>query len=1299
MKYILLFFVVTLSLFPMHAIVIETALFEDFLYGHTTACSYDNWISHITEGIADPDYNLYAPYDRQTNGFGDFVLASSGQLDVWADIIDAMLAQNWTGAQSLINNAGFPYEVVEFHDTGTGNTYYLLRELLNMAYEDDNGTTTPDDDEIGGFDYGWGLYIFYPDAANPVIVTTPHPNDDFITPSISYEGFKEWDAMFMIISGAGREVLWTNSGNYTNSKSLCDPSRRESHPFNTAYKRYCDYIRQQFGRNEFSAQIHSYDWNRHANYPSCQISAGNGRSNPNLPIRDLSDLHLDMINAATHVVHPAQSIGDNAEAQLNDYYGVYYDLHDFFFNDGTREYRVSNHIDLPGYSQNRQMVYTVAGSNQYDVYEPFFHLEMDELPNSYEQTEDNLEWFYGFENNTWNFDTLFEHTLQYYTPWVIHLKESLQTTFVMDDGMSLSSPQDFSITSHLYDQISLSWTPTSSYDFESYEILYSSSPITLGEYTIIDRNDNDILADPDCTSFTVENLANNQRYYFKIRARDYNGNTSFPSEEINAFTAPAYLHDFVAVGHDASSTLYWEVTEEGNLGYRIYRNTGTLGSFEEIASWQTHSQLTARHGANQHYQFTDEAAQNNRQYSYRIAMDTFQGETYQFSATRSCTPAKTFELKVQTLDGAVVDKIRLGANQEASGGYDEYYDLEKPAHPPQNYIYAAFHEPSFVPGGMYLYSNITGDFNPLYTVKQFYLKIKSDLVGQQLTITLPDNFEERDGNCYIRSLTTGSFRNLATTQFVFDVPNTNEQTFLLYWGKLTPNPYIYNGPNAIYQAGDTLHVAWNFSYPFMVEYSSIALYNANGSTIIGAVNANQSQTLDYIIPDNLTMLDAEIRLITYSIDNSVIYVQSPYHFSIIPSTLSITAPAGWSMPASPFSELSLAPTSVFGPGATLYDYDGTSYTPAINYDFGEGYWLYQDAASTTQISGEISRESQSTLLHPGWNLVSNPHMSTYNMSQLRFDFNNHEYSYSSMIQTYRIPPLLMRYADGSYVQQETIEPQESFLIWSNVSAADTCAVVFHPLIGGSNINIFAPNWTIDLELSQPGADSDHLVVGTSAAANDYFNFAYDLPAAPEKPFSDAVALWTTIDDSTAISPQLYQQLNAPLDDTAIDATEWNAACLLPTTQAVTIIPHMTDFPADYTATIQWGTTVQPLIHGTPLTLTPAQAGLNTFTIDVSNGITDVAKERIISSNYPNPFNPTTTISYTLPDNITDSHVTIYNVRGQKVITLDATAAASGLHQATWHGDDSSGKPVASGVYFYRIQANDIEVTRRMLLLK
>lgn len=189
---------------------------------------------------------------------------------------------------------------------------------------------------------------------------------------MAYEGLKAWDAMFMLISGAGREVLWTNSGSYTNSKSLCDPSRREAHPFNVAYQRFADYIRQTFDHRELSIQIHSYDWNRHANHPSCQVSAGNGRSCPNLPIRDLSQSHLDMINAAPQVIHPAQSIGNNAEVRLNDYYGVNYNQYEFIYTDGMREFPVSNHVDLPGYSQNRQMVYTDNGWNNYDVFEPFF---------------------------------------------------------------------------------------------------------------------------------------------------------------------------------------------------------------------------------------------------------------------------------------------------------------------------------------------------------------------------------------------------------------------------------------------------------------------------------------------------------------------------------------------------------------------------------------------------------------------------------------------------------------------------------------------------------------------------------------------------------------------------------------------------------------------------------------------------------------------------------------------------------------------------------------------------------------
>jgi hypothetical protein len=51
------------------------------------------------------------------------------------------------------------------------------------------------------------------------------------------------DAQFLLINGAGREVKWTNSGSYTNTKSLSDPTRVANHPFNTCYKKFVDKLR------------------------------------------------------------------------------------------------------------------------------------------------------------------------------------------------------------------------------------------------------------------------------------------------------------------------------------------------------------------------------------------------------------------------------------------------------------------------------------------------------------------------------------------------------------------------------------------------------------------------------------------------------------------------------------------------------------------------------------------------------------------------------------------------------------------------------------------------------------------------------------------------------------------------------------------------------------------------------------------------------------------------------------------------------------------------------------------------
>jgi hypothetical protein len=85
-------------------------------------------------------------------------------------------------------------------------------------------------------------------------------------------------------------------------------------------------------------------------------------------------------------------------------------------------------------------------------------------------------------------------------------------------------------------------------------------------------------------------------------------------------------------------------------------------------------------------------------------------------------------------------------------------------------------------------------------------------------------------------------------------------------------------------------------------------------------------------------------------------------------------------------------------------------------------------------------------------------------------------------------------------------------------------------------------------------------------------------------------------------------------------------------------------------------------------------------------------------NHPNPFNPETTIEYSIKE---DSNVLIeiYNIKGQKVKTLINGFREAGYHSVIWNGKDNNGKSVASGLYFYRMQTDNYQKIRKMVLLK
>jgi flagellar hook assembly protein FlgD len=96
----------------------------------------------------------------------------------------------------------------------------------------------------------------------------------------------------------------------------------------------------------------------------------------------------------------------------------------------------------------------------------------------------------------------------------------------------------------------------------------------------------------------------------------------------------------------------------------------------------------------------------------------------------------------------------------------------------------------------------------------------------------------------------------------------------------------------------------------------------------------------------------------------------------------------------------------------------------------------------------------------------------------------------------------------------------------------------------------------------------------------------------------------------------------------------------------------------------------------------------------------------LEGNYPNPFNPETTISFSVAQNYRygsdgSPFVTleIFNIRGEKVKTLINEKLPAGNHQIIWNGKDDNNKSVSSGIYFYKMNTDEYSAIKRLILLR
>ena len=183
---------------------------------------------------------------------------------------------------------------------------------------------------------------------------------------------------------------------------------------------------------------------------------------------------------------------------------------------------------------------------------------------------------------------------------------------------------------------------------------------------------------------------------------------------------------------------------------------------------------------------------------------------------------------------------------------------------------------------------------------------------------------------------------------------------------------------------------------------------------------------------------------------------------------------------------------------------------------------------------------------------------------------------------------------------------------------------------------------------------------------------------------------------------LSYSLPPTLPDMAFDARFSGDTKLVPESGVIELITNSEMITIEYEITVDAGrrhTWVLRSESGKDYTL----EGAGEITIPseerfVLNKETVIPSTFTLHQNFPNPFNPTTTLRYDLPS---DAFVTlsIYDMLGREITKLVNTTQQAGFKSIQWNAKDSFGKSVSAGVYLYQIEAGEFVQTRKMVLLK
>jgi hypothetical protein len=341
--------------------------------------------------------------------------------------------------------------------------------------------------------------------------------------------------------------------------------------------------------------------------------------------------------------------------------------------------------------------------------------------------------------------------------------------------------------------------------------------------------------------------------------------------------------------------------------------------------------------------------------------------------------------------------------------------------------------------------------------------------------------------------------------------------------------------------------------------------------------------------------------------------------------------------------LTIFPESTEG---TLYSYNGEQYLLEETLQMGNGYWLHFEYEGSTQLSGTPVNE-MTLQLNAGWNLISGI-SSVVGLSGI------------SDPGDIVVPGTIFEFTD-SYNYATLLTPGHGYWIYASTDGNITISSG-----NAARTNAFDPK-NLD-KVNKLTVNGMELYFGVELSARD--RLSYSLPPKPptgafDVRFKDG---WRLVGD--------YGELE-----------------VMPTTETLTITYDIM------------------LNAGEHMNWVLSSENGEEYILESSGEVTVPSSERFalelkavvpatftLHQNFPNPFNPITTLSYDLPE---DNFVmlTVYDMLGRTVVQLVNTTQGAGFKSVQWDATDSMGRSVSAGVYLYQIQAGEFVQTKKMVLLK